>query len=358
MQVLSFRKLHLLPVLLIAGLLAVAGCGSDADGSADGEDIPSYTVGPPLTDSALAVVVSSESGGDTLTADAFRALFEQATRMTPAIELDVSQAAELRRVIVEQFVVRHALLGEAERRDLAADSVRVEARLAQIQRQMGGAERFEELLASRDMTMEELRRRLRDQLLLMGVRRALTTEIEPPTEEELAAFREEQSQEIRAQHILFPVPRGASAAQEDSVRALAMAVLDSIESDQATFAELARRHSQDGSASVGGDLGYFNRSQMVDPFAEAAFALEDSGDVVEEPVRTQFGYHLIRKTGERTGTPVDTSRARRLLMQQRRREAFQQGVYRLRADLTVRINPDVVEGLDLEEPFDLFEPRF
>jgi peptidyl-prolyl cis-trans isomerase C len=60
------------------------------------------------------------------------------------------------------------------------------------------------------------------------------------------------------------------------------------------FADLARKFSSCPSSRAGGDLGMFGRGQMVPAFEEAAFGLA-VGDV-SEPVRTQFGYHLIQRT--------------------------------------------------------------
>ena len=63
----------------------------------------------------------------------------------------------------------------------------------------------------------------------------------------------------------------------------------------ADFAALARQHSQCPSKINGGSLGQFGPGQMVKSFEEATFALS-IGDI-SEPVQTQFGYHLIQRTG-------------------------------------------------------------
>src|SRR5690606_25027138 len=127
-------------------------------------------------------------------------------------------------------------------------------------------------------------------------------------------------------------------------RQQAEAVLDSIRSG-ADFAELARRHSQDpGSAAAGGDLGFFSRGQMVAPFEEATFALEDSGDVATDLVETQFGFHIIKLTGRRAGTPMDTTRARAAMMQQRRQDVVEAGIDTLRGKVTVRLNQTIVDA--------------
>lgn len=60
-----------------------------------------------------------------------------------------------------------------------------------------------------------------------------------------------------------------------------------------SFAKLAQEHSLDGSRKRGGDLGFFGRGVMVKEFEKAAFGLEKGR--VSEPVKTQFGYHIIKR---------------------------------------------------------------
>jgi parvulin-like peptidyl-prolyl isomerase len=73
--------------------------------------------------------------------------------------------------------------------------------------------------------------------------------------------------------------------------------------DGEDFATLAAEYSDDGSASSGGDLGWFGRGDMVPPFEEAAFSLELN--TISEPIRSEFGYHLIEVLERDAERPKD-----------------------------------------------------
>jgi peptidyl-prolyl cis-trans isomerase C len=101
-----------------------------------------------------------------------------------------------------------------------------------------------------------------------------------------AAKQMGNEQEVRARHILVPTEEEAKA------------VLAEIKKGT-DFAELAKQKSKDpGAAAEGGDLGYFTKDQMVPEFAEVAFKLEKGQ--VSDPVKTQFGWHIIKVEDKRT----------------------------------------------------------
>ncbi|MBM9537216.1 SurA N-terminal domain-containing protein [Desulfobulbus alkaliphilus] len=101
-------------------------------------------------------------------------------------------------------------------------------------------------------------------------------------------FRPEQR---RARHILFRVTEEDSPEMETAQRVQAESVLARIQQGE-SFQELARMYSEDATRDTGGDLGFFSRGRMVQPFEEAAFTM-DAGEV-RGPVRSVFGYHIIR----------------------------------------------------------------
>lgn len=82
----------------------------------------------------------------------------------------------------------------------------------------------------------------------------------------------------------------------------------------ADFAELAKKHSTDPGASSGGDLGYFGHDDMVKEFADAAFALPP-GQYTKTPVKTEFGWHVIKAEDHRVSTPPSFDEARKEVSQ-------------------------------------------
>jgi peptidyl-prolyl cis-trans isomerase C len=93
-----------------------------------------------------------------------------------------------------------------------------------------------------------------------------------------------QEQEVRARHILVETEDEAKAVQNQI-------------KGGSDFAELAKQKSKDPGGSEGGDLGYFAKEQMVPEFADAAFKLEKGQ--VSEPVKSQFGWHVIKVEDKR-----------------------------------------------------------
>ena len=102
-------------------------------------------------------------------------------------------------------------------------------------------------------------------------------------------------EERRASHILITAAKDAPAADREKAKARAVELLAQARKSPGSFAELAKKNSQDpGSATQGGDLGFFARGAMVKPFEDAAYAL-NKGEI-SEVVESDFGYHIIQLT--------------------------------------------------------------
>ena len=108
---------------------------------------------------------------------------------------------------------------------------------------------------------------------------------------------------IKASHILITADYKDGATDEEKKEAenkaleTAKEVITKLNNGE-DFATLAKKYSKDGSADKGGDVGEFNRGDMVDEFFEAALKL-NVGEYTKEPVKTQYGYHIILKTEQK-----------------------------------------------------------
>lgn len=97
---------------------------------------------------------------------------------------------------------------------------------------------------------------------------------------------------VKASHILMKFGDDDSDADKAEVRTRMESVLVEAKSEGADFDALARKYSEDGSASRGGDLGFFDEKRMVKPFSDTAFAM--SAGEISDLVETQFGLHIIK----------------------------------------------------------------
>ena len=140
-------------------------------------------------------------------------------------------------------------------------------------------------------------------------------------------------QEVHARHILFrvndPNDQGASKVAEDKVKS----AIDRIKKGE-DFATLAKALTEDPSGKQdGGDLGFFTRDQMVPEFSEVAFKLEKGQ--VSGPIKTQFGWHVLKVEDKRTREPPPFDKVRGEIEQFAARKAQVDFVAKLRADAKI-----------------------
>jgi peptidyl-prolyl cis-trans isomerase C len=172
---------------------------------------------------------------------------------------------------------------------------------------------------------------------LEAAKKALLTQAElqnyikanPVTDEEIKAEYDskvaaEKGTEYKARHILVKTEAEAKKL---------IAELDK----GADFAKLANKHSLDAKESQnGGDLGWFSAAQMVAPFSEAVAALE-KGKYSKEPVKTQFGYHVILKEDSRPVTPPPLEAVKEQLTPYLQRKKVQGMIEGLRKQAKVEV---------------------
>lgn len=243
--------------------------------------------------------------------------------------------AEQRREALERLIDDKVVLEKAKQdttllvseRDVEARAADMYARVAQ---QQGGERALESALRqATGMTLGQFKARLADQVRDNFLRQRLQMKYvgDPqPSQFQVRSFYETHRDSLpvqrdvaRLSHLQWRVKASPEIEKEAQDKALALAARLAMGE---SFAELARLHSDDFSGRDGGDLGYTRRGSLDPDYERAAFSL-DAGDYTRRPVRTRFGYHLIRVTGKRdneirtshilirvTPSAADTARAR------------------------------------------------
>lgn len=220
-----------------------------------------------------------------------------------SIDLRTVPQAELENMfnkVLENEIQRNLLLVRAREDSIEVDDERVEemvrAQVRQFKEQFGTAAFAEELkkegLTERQVR-DEFRERFRNQYLEGSMHEMLAQQVSVSPrdiKEFQEKYRRGESGIVSLSHIfLEPAP---STEQQDIIRPQAEAVLKRIRAGE-DFVALAKEYSQDpGSASQGGDLGFFGRGTMVPAFEDVAFSLK-AGEV-SDLVQSQFGFHIIR----------------------------------------------------------------
>ncbi len=320
---------------LLAVLLVFAGCGGANGEDDDGDD--SYTVQRDISDENVAAVVSSDYGTDTLRTAEFQQQMQFAMQSMPPNQQ--GGMARVHQMMLDQYVNNHVLRGEAETRNVQADTAMVAQQLQQQRSQFPSEEEFQSALDNAGLTLDSLRTLIAEQVRVQQLRDEIGSDaVEEPTDAEVEEYAAEQ-RSVSARHILLQVGENADDSTATAAREQAEELIAQL-NDGADFAELAREYSDGPTGERGGDLGSFTRDRMVEPFADAVFALEEDGQIVQEPVRTQFGYHVIQLTDY--GEPMDSGQARSALVEENQQEAYQDALSDLTQQVTVQINPDVI----------------
>ncbi len=152
-------------------------------------------------------------------------------------------------------------------------------------------------------------------------------EVKARYDKEVAAMPKQQ--EVHARHILVKT--------EDEAKAV-IADLDKGKD----FAEIAKEKSQDSNKDDGGDLGWFGPGRMVPEFEEAAFALE-KGQYTKTPVKTQFGFHVIKVEDKRDAAPPALDQVQDQVKQLVMRDKYVALIEKAKADQKIDIKDEALK---------------
>ena len=251
---------------------------------------------------------------------------------------------EVLRAALNQLVEYTLLQQEARTRKVTVSDAEVNERIKEMQGQFPTEEAFKKALSARDMSIDRLRDDARVDMVITRLVEDEVATAQPPTDAECKDYYDKNpdkfklGEAVRASHILILADEKADEATKKKARAQIEAVNKRVKAGE-DFAQLAKEHSQDGSAAQGGDLDFFGRGRMVPPFEQAAFALKPGE--VSDIVTTQFGYHIIkvtdRKPSEAIALDEVSPQVKQFLTQQRQQERGKAFVKRLRDKAKIEV---------------------
>lgn len=187
---------------------------------------------------------------------------------------------------LDQLITEKLIEQEAAKQKISVSDADLDKEVDDLKKQFPSEAEFSNVLAQQGMTLDDLKKELRTQVMVKKI-------FEPQikiSEDDIKKYFEENKQQfntpeqVKASHILVD-----SKEEADAILAQLKQGAD--------FAKLAQEKSKDPSKDNGGDLGYFPHGQMVPEFDKAAFSLQPGQ--ISDVVKTQFGYHIIKVTDKK-----------------------------------------------------------
>ena len=220
---------------------------------------------------------------------------ERVTRQGRIVTDD--QLPALRNQVLEGLIEREVLYQESQKTGIKISDQDVNDQLANIKKRYPDENEFNNALTKMGFTEDEVKNQIEHGLAIRELINKKITEKVVITDKESKAFYDEnpklfkQPEQVKASHILIKADANAGEAKKAEARKKIEEVQQKLK-DGGDFGTLAKEYSEGPSNVKGGDLGYFNRGQMVKPFEDAAFAMKPNE--VSDVVETRFGYHLIK----------------------------------------------------------------
>lgn len=286
--------------------------------------------------------------GESIGADEFNLEIQRvvASGMPPAM------LGQFKDQIVEKLVDRHLIENAIKKQNVAVSEEELDQKMEEVReefskasQQMGNEASLEAITQQLGITEKELRDSIEQSIAIEKI--LMDRGMEEPDEATVKAFYEankeqfERPEQVHARHILVQVDRESDQAAWDAAEKKAQMLRKEATATDSDFAKLAEEKSEGPSASKGGDLGFFGRGQMVPAFEEAVFSLQ-KGEV-SEPVKTDFGWHIIKLEEKREAGTVPFEEIDDELAAQMKNQAIQEALVayldELRGSANIELHP-------------------
>lgn len=231
----------------------------------------------------------------------------------------------LRKKILDELIDQELLYQESRKQGLEVEEKTVSDEIEELKKRFPNEEAFNDEMRQMNFSEETLKVQMKKNL---SVKQLVEKEILAKvrvSDEDAKSFYDshpehfQQKEKVRASHILIKSEADTDPVSKDERRTKLEAVKKRIENGE-DFAALAREFSQCPSAEKGGDLGFFERGNMVKPFEDAAFSMKPGE--VSDIVVTPFGFHLIKVTDRTEAGTVSFDESKDRISQHLRQMKF------------------------------------
>lgn len=254
----------------------------------------------------------------------------------PTVKVTQEDYEQLLKAMIPDAQRKDLLLDDRKNRQLLAEYYVTEALAEEARKQ--GLDKTPEFIFRQQY---EAKRALAQQVLNKAALDAKKPDFEKLAREDYQVNKKDFAKptEVRASHILIAINDKRDEAQ---AKVLADEVYKKLQSKPESFDALVKEYSDDPSAKTNeGDLGFFPRDRMVKPFGDAVFSMSKKGEI-SKPVKTQFGYHIIRLVDRREGGQQTFDDVKSELIQKQESRFYgnvqTQKVESIRADKNIKFN--------------------
>lgn len=258
-------------IAMLASTMVLGACGNQANDSKKDTKVEEKASDVKDLDKDTIAIVN----GEKISKDAYKEEMSFYGAM-------LASRQNLKNSIVQMMVQDKLIADDIKANKIEISDKEVNESFLNSVKQFGGQEQFDKMLDDYNMDVEKFKETVRKDLMYQKHKEWFEKE-NPVTDEEIKKYYEDNKDQFAkrdASHILVEDEKTANEIKEK---------LDNGED----FADLAKEYSKDtANAANGGNLGTFSRGQMVKEFEDAAFKLKEGE--ISEPIKTQFGYHIIK----------------------------------------------------------------
>lgn len=339
------------PSLCLAVALALAGSSmvlaADAKKNAKAQEpaAPEKTAAPAAEASTLPATVAVVEGTEVKKEElekAFNTVLQ--AQGIPAGQFPEAQKAQAYRMILDDIILEKLVAKRSEKAQVADEEVA--AMYDRIKSNFGSEEELKAQIEKNGQTVEQVKNDIRTSLKQQRWLDEQTKGKTDVTDADAEKFYKEnpeqfqKPEQVRASHILVRVPEDAKPEVVTEKEKQAKEIAARVKKGE-DFNKVAAEVSEDPSAKQNsGDLNFFSKEQMVPEFSNAAFGMKK--DEISEPVRSQFGYHVIKVTDRKAPETITLDQAKPQLLaflkQQKRQQEVGKVVREIREKADVKVN--------------------